>query len=64
MIKVYQIQLTDAERTIVNTDGEYTPRIRLTSIVRLSRPSKLKTSSITLTLLTSTPLTWKKLFVP
>ena len=28
MIKVYQIQLTDAERAIVNTDGEYTPRIK------------------------------------
>ena len=28
MIKVYQIQLTDAEIAIVNSDGEYTPRIK------------------------------------
>jgi hypothetical protein len=28
MIKVYQIQLTDNEVMIVNTDGEYTPRIK------------------------------------
>ena len=28
MIKVYQIQLTDEEIAIVNSDGEYTPRIK------------------------------------
>lgn len=28
MIKVYQIQLTDAEIAIVNGGGEYTPRIK------------------------------------
>lgn len=28
MIKVYQIQLTDAEIAIVNSGGEYTPRIK------------------------------------
>jgi hypothetical protein len=28
MIKVYQIQLTDAEIDIINSDGEYTPRIK------------------------------------
>ena len=28
MIKVYQIRLTDEEIAIVNTDGEYTPRIK------------------------------------
>ena len=28
MIKVYQIQLTDEEIAIVNSDGEYTPRIQ------------------------------------
>jgi hypothetical protein len=28
MIKVYQIQLTDAEIDIIRADGEFTPRIR------------------------------------
>ena len=28
MIKVYQIQLTDEEVDIINTDGEWTPRIK------------------------------------
>lgn len=28
MIKVYQIQLTDVEIAIVNSDGEYTPHIK------------------------------------
>ena len=28
MIKVYQIQLTDAEIDVVNANGEYTPRIK------------------------------------
>lgn len=28
MIKVYQIQLTDEEVAIINTDREYTPRIK------------------------------------
>ena len=28
MIKVYQIQLTDEEIAIINTDREYTPRIK------------------------------------
>ncbi len=28
MIKVYQIQLTNAEVDIINTDGEWTPRIK------------------------------------
>jgi len=28
MIKVYQIILTDAEVNIINSDGEYTPRIK------------------------------------
>ena len=28
MIKVYQIQLTDAEINIINTDADYTPRVR------------------------------------
>lgn len=28
MIKVYQIQLTDQEVDLINSDGEYTPRIK------------------------------------
>ena len=28
MIKVYQIRLTDAEVDLINSDGEYTPRIK------------------------------------
>lgn len=28
MIKVYQIQLTDEEIATINSDGEYTPRIK------------------------------------
>ena len=28
MIKVYQIQLTDQEITVVNSGGDYTPRIK------------------------------------
>lgn len=28
MIKVYQIQLTDEEIAIINSDGDYTPRIQ------------------------------------
>jgi hypothetical protein len=28
MIKVYQIQLTNEEINIINSDGEYTPRIK------------------------------------
>lgn len=28
MIKVYQIQLTDEEINTINSDGEYTPRIK------------------------------------
>lgn len=28
MIKVFQIQLTDEEINIINSDGEYTPRIK------------------------------------
>ena len=44
MIKVYQIRLTDAEVDIVNSNGEYTPKLK--AFFGRSLDSKFKTENV------------------